>query len=230
MHGLPHLVIGAATGLVVAAHAPLEQQVPLVALAATAALLPDLDTQHSMASKGLRGVAALAVLAGGLVGATRAAAYAYEQVPDSTLALGAAVVTALCVWWLGYVVCSRCMPSRLFEHRGPMHSLLAALLAGGFAWWLGGPAIGTAVGLGWLSHLVADCPTYYGLPLLWPFRGFGHDHWRMGAEHESSYTGVRCQMVHVTPPWLRFRSGNPLIEWPLAGAALFGAARASGFF
>jgi hypothetical protein len=60
--------------------------------------------------------------------------------------------------------------------------------------------LGLAVAVGWLAHLVADAPTYKGLPLLWPLSN---------------------RMMHLTPGVLRWQSGTGWIEWPLALACLW---------
>jgi membrane-bound metal-dependent hydrolase YbcI (DUF457 family) len=61
---------------------------------------------------------------------------------------------------------------RLLGHRGPLHSVLAALAAG-----VAGALLGQALGLGnlgwlvaygWGAHLLADAVTDGGVPLLWP--------------------------------------------------------------
>jgi membrane-bound metal-dependent hydrolase YbcI (DUF457 family) len=75
--------------------------------------------------------------------------------------------------------------------------LVAALL-------LGSLPLGLAVLAGWASHLLADAPSYRGLPVLWPFSQ---------------------RMVHLTPAMLRWRSGTAWIEWPIALACLLASIR-----
>jgi membrane-bound metal-dependent hydrolase YbcI (DUF457 family) len=65
--------------------------------------------------------------------------------------------------------------SRVLPHRGPTHSLIAALVATLLAG-VGGHAAGLpwvcalAFGWGYVSHLITDLPSRAGLPwLLWPF-------------------------------------------------------------
>jgi inner membrane protein len=60
----------------------------------------------------------------------------------------------------------------LGRHRGFLHSLAGALLACGTtavpaAYYFGWPCA-AAIALGYLSHLLLDCCTVSGLPLLWP--------------------------------------------------------------
>ncbi len=92
-------------------------------------------------------------------------------------------------------------PCGLLEHRGPTHSLLAALVVGLIAqvlWPTWG--LSTAVGIGYLSHLAADALSPMGEPFLWPL------------------SRRRYRVV----PWraLRIHSGTRLIELPLAVAVL----------
>jgi inner membrane protein len=62
--------------------------------------------------------------------------------------------------------------SRVLKHRGPLHSALAALVAGVVAELLGerfgATGLGVLVGFGWASHVLADALTDRGVPLLWP--------------------------------------------------------------
>jgi membrane-bound metal-dependent hydrolase YbcI (DUF457 family) len=61
---------------------------------------------------------------------------------------------------------------RLLGHRGPLHSVLAALAAGGHAALLGArlgvTGLGPLVGYGWAAHVLADALTDRGVPLFWP--------------------------------------------------------------
>ncbi len=58
------------------------------------------------------------------------------------------------------------------HHRGPLHSLLAVLVAGALAELLGSrldlSELGRLVGYGWATHVLADALTARGVPLLWP--------------------------------------------------------------
>jgi LexA-binding, inner membrane-associated putative hydrolase len=60
---------------------------------------------------------------------------------------------------------------RFLGHHGPLHSVLAALLAGVLAELLGRqvgmPGLGLLVGYGWGAHVLADALTDRGVPLLW---------------------------------------------------------------
>ncbi len=60
----------------------------------------------------------------------------------------------------------------LLGHRGPLHSALAALVAGVVAELLGtqvgASGVGLLVGYGWAAHVLTDALTDRGVPLLWP--------------------------------------------------------------
>jgi inner membrane protein len=64
--------------------------------------------------------------------------------------------------------------ARLLKHRGPLHSPLAALLAGAVAGLLGArlgvTGLGLLVGYGWAAHVLTDALTDRGVPLFWPLR------------------------------------------------------------
>jgi len=55
-------------------------------------------------------------------------------------------------------------------HRGPFHSLAAALGAGIIALIVGGKVVGLAVLIGYLAHLLGDLFTLSGVPLLFPLK------------------------------------------------------------
>jgi membrane-bound metal-dependent hydrolase YbcI (DUF457 family) len=61
---------------------------------------------------------------------------------------------------------------RLLGHRGPLHSAVAAVMAGVVAGLLGTrlgvSGLGLLVGYGWASHVLVDLLTDRGVPLLWP--------------------------------------------------------------
>lgn len=56
----------------------------------------------------------------------------------------------------------------IWEHRGPTHSLTAALALLVFSAMVIHPVFGIAVGAGYVSHLIADGISYMGVPYLWP--------------------------------------------------------------
>ena len=62
--------------------------------------------------------------------------------------------------------------SRVLKHRGPLHSALAAAVAGVVAELLGErlgvTGLGALVAFGWAAHILADALTERGVPLLWP--------------------------------------------------------------
>jgi hypothetical protein len=178
---------------------------------AVAALLPDLDHHGSLASNWLRSGLTLVAIAAGVVAASHTEWIAEQPVGAGLLAglaallpaaspplqvLLLAVVVGVLVFLGTSVVTQRLEPWHWVEHRGPLHAPIMVPLVGGIIWLLvGNPPLGLAVGAGWASHLLADAPTYRGLPLLWPYSK---------------------RMLHLTPAALRWHSGAYWIEWPLA--------------
>jgi membrane-bound metal-dependent hydrolase YbcI (DUF457 family) len=216
------LAIGAACGLALADGWSAEQA-PTIGVCALAALLPDLDHHSSVASSWLRTGVTLVALAASVLAATHTDWLAQQPVGAGLIRLLASALPAvspslqlllvgLAVGVLALVVTSvvgeGLEPWHWVEHRGPLHApillpavgLIAALL-------LGNPQLGVVVAVGWASHLVADAPSYRGLPLLWPY------------SH---------RMLHVTPAMLRWHSGTPWIEWPVALACLLASRRLVG--
>lgn len=63
--------------------------------------------------------------------------------------------------------------SAIFEwsvgHRGPFHSLLAALIFYKLFSLIGGEAIGIGIVIGYIAHLVVDMFNRSGVPLFYPF-------------------------------------------------------------
>jgi len=198
VRGVPHLLIGASVGVLLAGGTG-RQAWPIVAVAAGSALLPDLDHPTSTESGLFRGATGLAGL---VVGAGTTAA-ALERTHDVAIAVALGMVTWLVVLFLT----QRLAPWRLIAHRGPFHSILAAITVG-FLVWATTQQVDLAIALvaGWLSHLVADGATHMGQPLLWP---------------------LSPRPVHLTPWALRFRSGSWL-EWPLSLACLLASTRFTG--
>ena len=90
------------------------------------------------------------------------------------------------------------------KHRGLTHFGLTGLLVCLAGAWLGQqsgyPDLGLALGLGYLSHLLADALTLSGAPLLWPLPG----------------------RIHLLPRPFRVRTGGPSerLIFLLVGAAL----------
>jgi membrane-bound metal-dependent hydrolase YbcI (DUF457 family) len=75
--------------------------------------------------------------------------------------------------------------ARLLKHRGPLHSVPAALLAGVLAALLGArlgvTGLGLLVGYGWAAHVLADAFTDRVVPVLWPlWRRRGRLPWGLG--------------------------------------------------
>jgi len=194
MRAIPHMLVGAGAGLAIAHAAGLEP-LHVGAIAALAALLPDLDHPHSTASRKLSEIVHLAQVAGGLLVA--------PQVLHRTHHAELAIVAGVAVWFALGLLGRALAPYRFVAHRGPLHAAIAAgvlplalLLAGV------GPEWTVAVTLGWVSHLIADAPSPHGLPLLWP---------------------LRARPLHVTPSWFRPPSGLALFEIPVGlGALLVG--------
>lgn len=98
---------------------------------------------------------------------------------------------------------------KLNEHRGPSHSLSLAIMAGfalgaGTAWW-----IGLMFTVGWLSHILVDGVSYLGVPYFWP---------------------IYSKRIRLLPYGLRVRSGNRLVELPLALIIFALCLQSSGLF
>lgn len=188
MTGRTHVAIGVGSvGLALAAAAPagLTLSVPALGLCAllagAGALAPDLDHGGSTVSKRLprRLMArALTVLALLLVAARLVSAGMGRGAADGLWAT-MAPLTRITVWAIGAamaLVGASLLLRVTFGHRGPTHSLLAAVVASvtaaalasaaGLDWWLG-----VAFGWGWLTHVLADATTPKGARfLLWPLR------------------------------------------------------------
>jgi membrane-bound metal-dependent hydrolase YbcI (DUF457 family) len=104
--------------------------------------------------------------------------------------------------WLGHHLGSVSADlHRLFGHRSFLHSLLALLILtpalGLPLWWVTGqPALATAVGVGYGSHLLADMMTLGGVKLFWPSRLIavfpGRDEYRVvsGSSSETVFVAV----------------------------------------
>lgn len=90
-------------------------------------------------------------------------------------------------------------PCHLFEHRGPTHAVIAAVLLGIIGAAVA-PWIGAALAGGYLSHLLADGLSYMGVPYLWP---------------------VIARRIRLLPYGYRLKSGT-WIEWPIALSTIGG--------
>jgi membrane-bound metal-dependent hydrolase YbcI (DUF457 family) len=214
MNAGPHLAIGAACGLALTGGWSAEHA-PAIGFCAAAALLPDLDHHGSVASSWLGSGLSLVALAAGVLAATHTEWIAQQPVGANVMALLASllprvsrplqllllgVATGVLTFVVASVVVERLEPWRWVEHRGPLHAPIVLPLVGCVAWLLlGSVQLGLVVMAGWASHLIADAPTYRGLPLLWPYSK---------------------RMMHLTPAMLRWHSGTAWIEWPLALASL----------
>jgi endonuclease YncB( thermonuclease family) len=107
--------------------------------------------------------------------------------------------------WLGHHLGSVSADlNRLFGHRGFLHSLLALLILtpalGLPLWWVTGqPALATAVGVGYGSHLLADMMTRGGVKLFWPSRLIavfpGRDEYRVVSGSSSETVFVALVLV-----------------------------------
>lgn len=153
--------------------------------AALGALVPDIDHPRSLIGKGLpaglltAGIGALLLVTIG--------DYTIAQQGDKTI--GAAMMLPLIdavrpfllwAWFVVGIAISLLLislaASTVLEHRGPTHSLTAAVAVAlvacamcavfGWAW-----TLGLVVGWGYLSHLLTDLMTPMGLPaVMWPWR------------------------------------------------------------
>jgi membrane-bound metal-dependent hydrolase YbcI (DUF457 family) len=204
MHGRAHLLIGAGLGVALGGGVSLDHA-PVIATTAVSALLPDLDHEHSDASRlyttvgtglGSIGLGWLvlrlaAVDPGQLVGQLAREIVRMLLSQDTArfgvlVLIGALALLALVVVDLLLIrlLLELLRPSRYFQHRGALHwpstGLLLGLVAVLVAWrQLGTIEPGVAFAVGWFSHLLADTPTLAGMPLLEPFaRAPEHEHWR----------------------------------------------------
>ena len=86
-------------------------------------------------------------------------------------------------------------------HRTLTHTALFAILAGLVAGIVASPTgwgvlIGTAVGLGCLTHVIGDMTTLWGCPIWWPI----------------AINGARWELLHITPRFMRFKCGGKIGE------------------
>jgi membrane-bound metal-dependent hydrolase YbcI (DUF457 family) len=226
MHGRAHLLVGVGLGVVVAGRLSVAHA-PLVGVAAVSALLPDLDTPNSDASKLLRCVLLVGAVGAGVF-ALDVAQAAQESLgmpssaADVSVALVGAVVVTAIAWGLTQVL----QPSHYFEHRGALHwpstgvVLCGVVLA--IAALAGLPVVYVAAfAAGWFSHLLTDACTVYGMPLLMPFRtAREHMHYRVVDDGRSRVRhAYRCHLYHLTPRLMRWKTGS-VVESPLAFTVL----------
>ncbi len=62
--------------------------------------------------------------------------------------------------------------TRLFEHRGFMHTIFPPLIFSGIVWYLGFQLIALAIFIGYMSHLLIDSITKAGINFLHPLSTF----------------------------------------------------------
>lgn len=181
MMGVSHALTGAvAWSLLQAAQPqPLPVQVAGYAVTAGAALWPDLDHDRSTATRSLGPLTmmlgqAVRLVAGGhrrgthsLLGCTvlaLAVQMAVQARPSAAGNWATAVLLAVILASLVHVI-----PLALFR-RGWVDEILAGFAAGAIAWWPGLDlsALGPAVFIGTLVHVLGDAITRQGVPLWWP--------------------------------------------------------------
>lgn len=154
MNGRTHLIGGLLAGALLAP--AFHFSWPFLAASALAGPLPDIDHPGSMYGR-------LIPLPGVVVRRRRLEAYVLPSLFGPSRMGGRA---------------GRELPGGgVLLHRGPTHSLAAALAAGllaslvPLAWGSGpSPPLGLGVWLGYLSHLALDLLNMSGIQILWPFR------------------------------------------------------------
>ena len=154
------------------------------AIAGLGSLAPDIDHPRSTVSRGIPAelfewglplFLLVALLVGVPVsrGDFRGASQTFQSLSSKPLIQW--VLTAI-ILAIGLKAVSFLM-SRLFGHRGAMHSVMfavvATLIAVGVCSYLNAARwYGLVFGWGWLLHLLTDAPSEMGLPYLWwPFAG-----------------------------------------------------------
>lgn len=203
MKGSVHAAIGASApiGLVVTQHASLFQGAVMAAVSSGFALLPDLDTGKSMASKALGGPVHHAVHWMSRVAMDRTATGPdrgnmswmkirkrdpYHRGVTHTLVAAVVMATAaylsfwvhpILVGLLGSLAVFTLWP--LYRKTVPL-VVLGALTAGaGSALLLDPWLFALAAGGGYVSHIVADGCTTSGVPALWPMKINGKRWWKI---------------------------------------------------
>lgn len=152
--GKTHMMIGAAVGAMVEAHAPGIGVLEGMAVGAFGGLLPDLDHPSSELSQKVVPIA-----------------IGNRKISLALMALG-----TLYLGWKGVLplhsvvlIAIYVLITAFAKHRGITHSLIGVALAT-FAMqeWLG--TLTMAFTYAYASHLVADALTHGGVPFLWPIK------------------------------------------------------------
>jgi inner membrane protein len=155
MKGTSHTIIGAMAGLTAVWYTDTLSRWPLVvaavAVAAVAALLPDLDGTDSTARTGV-----------GL--GKQQIKREWRKRPRLSLIARRIASIPLNIF------------ARLVPHRGPTHWILTAVILWGVVAYAATlfnlpPVLWVAFGAGYMSHLLADALTVAGVPLLGPLSG-----------------------------------------------------------
>jgi membrane-bound metal-dependent hydrolase YbcI (DUF457 family) len=197
--GKTHLIAGGlAAGLTLQTlNAPSDAWTAGLLLGLVAGLIPDIDTESSMASKMIPGYQAvhsgavgrwLAILSLVIIGPW----LVMSQAPEWVHALPAPL-PAFITWVISHIsrrvllglpilsitfLTISWLLRHILKHRGATHSLLALLLVAYVTAKFADQWTTTAIVVGYASHLLADFITLEGVSLAWPFYrhpiGLGH--------------------------------------------------------
>ncbi|MCL2526778.1 MAG: metal-dependent hydrolase [Defluviitaleaceae bacterium] len=207
MTGKTHKVIGIATGIAFSIYG-LRHGNPAAILgmvsAPMAAMLPDIDHGSSRIGK-TRKIAANLVVALAIV-ALVVSAWSYSWYIESyrtlvlTLLIVAAPITAL--FWLSQTKWGRSTIGFVTKHRGIMHTLLLPIFmffAVGFINEIYFRILVLGALVGYLSHILADCLTAKGCPVLFPItrRNFSLLKITTGSVQEKVCAGVLVTIIIV---------------------------------
>lgn len=167
MLGKTHATIGIVAGLAVMQPHDVPSLVLGGTIAMAGALFPDLDSENSMAQKGIRKIIELVVYVGAVISgifwlSTQDQIDIQMQVPSISSVtplnlIGAIMLLTYGIW------------SMHQKHRGVTHSILAMIIATLFTWL----AIGRYAEyfcIGYTSHLLLDMLNYQGIQLLYPLK------------------------------------------------------------
>jgi membrane-bound metal-dependent hydrolase YbcI (DUF457 family) len=203
MKGVTHVAVGASApaGLILTQGVTLLQGVTMAAVSAGFALLPDIDTPDSYASKAVgpnihKLAHGLSKLAFNSTARTRDASQAawmqrkrwdpYHRTLTHTLAATFSVTAAsLVIAWVhpvGAGFLAALGVFLLWPVRGiPVGATVLGALAASLtaALWLSPWLLAIAAGGGYLSHVMGDACTKAGVPLCWPIEIRGKRWWRV---------------------------------------------------
>ena len=165
MLGKTHATVGVLAGLMIMQPHDPYQMAMGAAVAMTGALLPDTDSEHSLAQQGIKKILKVVVAVGALV-----AAYLYYKTKFKLeLDLGTASINLVSP--LNVIGMILLMAFGIFgetrPHREIMHSVLAMMI-GTLLAWMAFPHFAIYFFVGYASHLLLDMLNYQGIQLLYP--------------------------------------------------------------